>query len=198
MSRAAHSSAAHSSAANFHGRIESPLGPLLVTATAAGLTGLYFDDHKYPPEPATLGESLDSGRRDAKFAELSALLNAYFSGDAVDFDFSVCPIGTEFQCQVWRQLTAIPHGQTRSYGDIARLIGKPNAARAVGAAIGRNPISIVVPCHRVVASSGALTGFSGGVDRKRFLLELERSTANPVSGTFGRALETAIRLDNRC
>jgi methylated-DNA-[protein]-cysteine S-methyltransferase len=107
------------------------------------------------------------------FADVATQLEAYFAGALTEFDVDMRLDGSGFQCRVWAALTTIPYGQTRSYGEIADQIGAPTAARAVGAANGRNPISIIVPCHRVIGSAGRLTGYGGGIDRKRILLELE-------------------------
>ncbi len=108
-------------------------------------------------------------------------LREYFAGHRRTFDVPIAPIGTAFQLEVWRALTAIPFGETRSYGELARTLGRPSASRAVGAANGQNPLSIIVPCHRVIAASGALTGYAGGLDAKRWLLGHERALATPAA-----------------
>lgn len=151
----------------------SPLGPLLLTSDGLALTGLFFDP---PPAPA-----LDWIRTDhaAPFPETRQQLAAYFAGDLTDFALPLAPVGTEFQTRVWDALRAIPYGATCSYGDLARRLGSPGAARAVGLANGRNPLCIVVPCHRVLGTSGRLTGYSGGTERKAFLLDLEQHTKTP-------------------
>jgi methylated-DNA-[protein]-cysteine S-methyltransferase len=149
--------------------VDSPLGELLATSEDGFITGLYFDAHKGGPE-----RSADWARRPSSFNALREELDAYFDGRLTEFSTPIRLRGTEFQESVWRLLTQIRHGETRSYGDLARALGRPSASRAVGAAVGRNPISIVVPCHRVLGSSGAITGFAGGVDRKAKLLALER------------------------
>jgi methylated-DNA-[protein]-cysteine S-methyltransferase len=151
-------------------RIESPVGELLVTADAAGaLTRLHF-----PGRPRAL--PADWTRNEEPFAEVRRQLDAYFAGELEDFDLRLAPSGTRFQLQVWSALRAIPYGATASYGEIARTVGQPGAARAVGGANNRNPIAIVVPCHRVIGASGSLTGYGGGLDRKRRLLALEAGT----------------------
>jgi methylated-DNA-[protein]-cysteine S-methyltransferase len=149
--------------------IDSPIGELLATAEDGVLSGLYFDAHKGGPV-----RSSDWVRNPARFEVLRAELAGYFEGRVTEFSVPVRLRGTEFQESVWGLLLEIRHGETRSYGDLARALGRPNASRAVGAAVGRNPISIVVPCHRVLGSGGAITGFAGGVDRKAKLLALER------------------------
>jgi methylated-DNA-[protein]-cysteine S-methyltransferase len=116
-------------------------------------------------------------RDDAPFAAAHAQLDEYFAGDRTEFDLPLHPSGTPFQLKVWDALRTIPYGEVRSYGEIAEQIGKPGAARAVGLANGRNPISIIVPCHRVIGASGALTGYGGGLERKQALLDLESRTA---------------------
>jgi methylated-DNA-[protein]-cysteine S-methyltransferase len=148
--------------------IESPVGKLLVTADAAGaLTRLHF------PGPTRSLLPADWIRDERPFADVRRQLDAYFAGELEDFDLRLAPSGTPFQMQVWSALRAIPYGATASYGDIARAVGQPGAARAVGGANNRNPIAIVVPCHRVIGASGSLTGYGGGLDRKRRLLALE-------------------------
>ena len=142
----------------------SPIGRLTLLSDGDALTGLHME----PFEPVT------GWRRDpAPFAEALAQLESYFAGERRSFDLPLAPIGTPFQLSVWKELEAIPYGQVRSYGDIARGIGNPKAVRAVGRANGSNPIAIVVPCHRVIGANGTLTGFGGGIDRKVRLLALE-------------------------
>lgn len=156
--------------------IASPVGPLTLVAAGGRLTGLYMQVRRHAPGAAALGEP---GDPDAEpFAAAAGQLAAYFAGDLTSFDLPLGMAGTPFQRRVWAQLLEIPFGQTVSYGELAVAIGKPSASRAVGLANGRNPISIVVPCHRVVGSDGSLTGYGGGLDRKRFLLALERGGAS--------------------
>lgn len=151
----------------------SPVGELLLTGDGEALSGLFMlPDAKYVPEIGA-----DWIRDDAAFGAVRAQLEEYFAGERRVFDVPLAPRGTEFQRSVWRGLTTIPYGRTMSYGAMAAALGTPTASRAVGAANGRNPISIIVPCHRVVASNGALTGYAGGIDRKRRLLALERGAA---------------------
>lgn len=144
---------------------DSPLGLLGATASAEGLTRLYFD-----PQPRT-GSTEGGGA--AHLASLETQLSAYFAGQRRDFTVPLAAHGNTFQKQVWALLAAIPFGETRTYGELARALGNPGAARAVGLANGQNPISILAPCHRVIGSNGALTGYAGGLARKRALLELE-------------------------
>ena len=147
----------------------SPLGTLLLAATERGLCGIYFEEHRH-------FKGAEGWRRDdghALLAQCAVQLDAYFAGRRCDFDLLIDPQGTPFQQGVWQALRAIPYGSTSTYGAHARALGNPGALRAVGAAIGRNPLSIVIPCHRVLGASGALTGFAGGLERKRALLALE-------------------------
>jgi methylated-DNA-[protein]-cysteine S-methyltransferase len=149
--------------------IDSPLGPLTALASDAGLMGLWFDRQLHEPGPLAAAE--DPSQR--WIARTRAELAEYFAGRRRTFDVALAPQGTPFQEAVWRRLMAIGFGETTSYGRIAGEVGKPSAARAVGAAVGRNPISILVPCHRVVGESGALTGYAAGLPRKEALLRLE-------------------------
>ena len=151
--------------------IDSPIGTLLLTADAAGLSGVYMESHKGGPRPTR-----DWRRDDAALAEAVEQLAAYFDGNLRQFDLPLSLLGTPFQQRVWRALCEVSMGHTRTYAELARRIGAPRAVRAVGAAVGRNPISIIVPCHRIVGSDGGLRGFAGGLARKRWLLEHEGVT----------------------
>jgi methylated-DNA-[protein]-cysteine S-methyltransferase len=111
------------------------------------------------------------------FGQVTRQLDEYFAGDRTEFDLPLHPIGTPFQLEVWEALTAIPYGEVRSYGQVAEQLGRPGASRAVGLANGRNPIAVIVPCHRVIGASGSLTGYGGGIHRKRLLLDLEAGVA---------------------
>jgi methylated-DNA-[protein]-cysteine S-methyltransferase len=163
------------SAAACFTRVESPLGTLLMVGERRSgelaLHGLYFDDAAHAaravPEQASEDESA--------FAEVQRQLEAYFAGTRTSFELRLEPRGTDFQRRVWRALAAIPYGATASYAELARKIGSPGAVRAVGAANGKNPLSIVIPCHRVIGADGTLTGYAGGLCAKRQLLELERA-----------------------
>lgn len=155
-------------ATTYYTLLPSPVGELLLTGNGTHLTGLYMPPHKWAPTRAD-----DWVRDDARFAPATAQLAAYFGGDLTDFNVPLDPSGTPFQMRVWEALRAIPYGQTVSYGQVAARIGQPTASRAVGLANGRNPISIIVPCHRVIGASGSLTGYGGGLDRKQLLLALE-------------------------
>lgn len=153
--------------------VPSPIGDLLLTATDEGLTGVHMVPHV---DRADLTDAVrDDG--DAVLTETGRQLDEYFAGERTDFELPLAPAGTEFQRQVWDGLCAIPYGETISYGELAQRIGRPNAQRAVGLANGRNPIAVVVPCHRVIGADGSLTGYGGGLDRKQLLLGLERGVA---------------------
>ena len=151
--------------------INTPLGKLLLARTTKGLAGVWFDGQKHHPAPLTAMRSPD----DELLRRAAEQLHAYFAGEGLGFDVPLDLQGTPFQRAVWQALLAIPSGETRSYGEIAAALGSASAVRAVGGAVGRNPVSVIVPCHRVVGSDGSLTGYAGGVDRKRALLELEHA-----------------------
>lgn len=151
-----------------HTRMPSPLGDILLTADEHGLTAINFQSGsgaKKPPRDSV--ESADP------FKDAVRQIESYFRGDLKEFDLRLSPAGTAFQRRVWDALRDIPFGETTSYGELARRLGKPTASRAVGAANGRNPLPIVVPCHRVIGSDGRLTGYYGGTHLKEFLLKLE-------------------------
>ena len=152
-----------------HAVVDSPVGPLTLVERDGCLGGLYLAGQRHLPDDASFGP-----RDDGVLPEVQEQLTAYFAGERRDFDLPLAPLGTPFQVQVWEALRRVPYGRTCSYGDLAVAVGRPSAVRAVGAANGRNPISIVVPCHRVVGATGKLTGYAGGVDMKAALLALER------------------------
>jgi methylated-DNA-[protein]-cysteine S-methyltransferase len=150
--------------------IDSPVGRLILRTNGTSLTAIYFDG------PSPLPGELDQWTRSANagpLPETARQLEEYFAGTRREFDLPLEMAGTEFQRRAWQNLLTIPYGETRSYGDQAKLIGNPNASRAVGLANGRNPIPIVVPCHRVIGANGSLTGFGGGLERKQWLLAHE-------------------------
>jgi len=153
-------------------RVESPVGELLLLSDGEALTGLYMDAQKYRPALPD-----DVRIADAPFACVREQLSAYFGGELRTFDVPLAPAGTQFQKSVWKALLDIPFGATESYSALAARIGRANASRAVGLANGRNPIGIIVPCHRVIGADGSLTGYGGGIERKRWLLEHERRLA---------------------
>lgn len=161
-----------------HTVTESPIGELTLVAEDDALVGLYMEVHRRPPQ-APLGERTDRG-----FERAIEQLREYFAGERTAFDLPLRPAGSGFELSVWEQLTKIPYGETRSYGELARALGDPGAAQAVGAANGRNPIAIVVPCHRVIGADGSLVGYAGGLDRKRFLLDLEEPAMRRAERLF--------------
>ena len=153
--------------------VPSPLGEIVISGHDL-VTGVDFADSR---EDVRLGTAWR--RDDGAFAEAAAQLRAYFAGELTQFQLELDTGGTTFQRQVWSALQRIPYGTTTTYGKLAVALGEPRAMRAVGAANGRNPISIIIPCHRVIGADGSLTGYGGGLDRKRFLLDLEASSVNP-------------------
>jgi methylated-DNA-[protein]-cysteine S-methyltransferase len=149
--------------------VTSPIGPILLVGRPGVLSGLYLaDHHKCPPVPA------GATRDDGAFAGARTQLEEYFAGTRTEFDLDVETAGTPFQMTVWDGLREIPYGETWSYGKLAAHIGRPGSSRAVGAANGRNPVSIIVPCHRVIGADGSLTGYGWGTDTKTWLLDHER------------------------
>ena len=152
-------------------RYESPLGTMLLAATDRGLAGVWFVGQRHGPDASGWREDPDH----PVLREAIAQLAAYYAGERTGFDLplDLQASGTPFQQSVWAALQAIPRGGTCSYAELARRLGRPQAARAIGAAVGRNPVSIVVPCHRVLGTGGALTGYAGGLERKTALLQLE-------------------------
>ena len=151
-----------------HTVMDSPVGPLTLVAAAGALTGLYMDLQRHRPLQERFGE-----RDPTPLREVIRQLDEYFTGQRTEFDLPMTLAGTPFQRTVWAALREIPYGETMSYGHLAERIGRPGAARAVGLANGRNPIGIIVPCHRVVGATGSLTGYGGGLERKQYLLEFE-------------------------
>ncbi|HZZ50668.1 MAG TPA: methylated-DNA--[protein]-cysteine S-methyltransferase [Pseudonocardia sp.] len=154
-----------------HTVIDSPIGLITLVAEDGALAGLYMNEHRHRPPIETFGEPDPDVLPEAR-----TQLAEYFAGIRTEFDLPLAQGGTEFQRMVWAALREIPYGQTRTYGELAERIGKPTAIRAVGLANGKNPISIIVPCHRVIGSTGDLTGYGGGIARKRHLLEFERGS----------------------
>lgn len=166
--------------------ITSPIGPLALSSADGALTGVTFVRNWSPaarspavdvvPDPSTAGDPV--------LTATAQQLAEYFAGDRIEFDLPLAPAGDEFHCSVWRQIAEIPYGKTVSYGSIAQQLGGVQLSQAVGGATGRNPLPLVIACHRVVGSDGTLTGFGGGLDRKRFLLALEESDEVKASRLF--------------
>ncbi|MEO7199363.1 MAG: methylated-DNA--[protein]-cysteine S-methyltransferase [Dokdonella sp.] len=153
--------------------LETPIGRLLLVGDGDALVDI---DLPLTRKPTSIGA--DWQHDGARLADVKQQLGEYFDGQRADFDVPLAPRGTQFQLTVWQALRDIPYASTISYGELARRIGNPNASRAVGLANGANPLSIIVPCHRVIGSSGEMTGYGGGVETKRFLLDLERRHAD--------------------
>ncbi len=154
----------------FAAKIDSPLGPITVVASAAGLRSVTLNACPWD-DAWTLTDMPD----------VTAQLGEYFAGKRTEFDLPLDPQGSVFDLEVWQPLTHIPYGETPTYGELARQVGRPKGAQAVGGANGRNPLAIIIPCHRVIGKRGALTGYAGGLDRKRALLTLEGSFSEPLS-----------------
>lgn len=162
-------------------RIDSPIGGLLLVSDGRALTGLYPPQHRRIPDVPVGGDPTHP-----VLAEAADQLAAYFAGERTGFELDLGPRGTPFQQAVWDALRLLPYGGTASYGELARRLGRPTAARAVGAAVGRNPISVIIPCHRVVGTSGALTGYAGGLPAKQQLLALEAGRRPATAGGVRR------------
>jgi len=172
--------------------VESPIGRLMLTTDGTALTGLYMNLYRNKPSKLPGVGDDDDWIQNATIDPLPAAarqLKEYFAGKRREFELPLRMEGTEFQQRVWRELTKIPFGETRSYGQLAKRLDNPNGSRAVGLANGRNPIAIIVPCHRVIGADGSLTGFGGGLDRKEWLLTHE---GQPVTGelAFGDAINS--------
>ena len=162
----------HYTTAIYFTEFASSIGTIQLRGTATALTGVFMEKHRHETA-RPVGAVRDAGPLRAAQRELEE----YFAGERREFSLALEPAGTPFQMRVWQALRAIPYGETISYGELARRIGNPRAVRAVGLANGRNPISIIVPCHRVIGANGTLTGYGGGLERKRFLLALESGGA---------------------
>ncbi|MGP9537733.1 methylated-DNA--[protein]-cysteine S-methyltransferase [Brachybacterium sp. AOP43-C2-M15] len=169
-----------SAAAARHRRVTTPLGQYLLAADGEALTGIWRKGQSRSPGPERLGA--EAPEDDPLLREAEAQLLDYLAGQRSDFDLPLAPRGTEFQRAVWDLLRAIPRGDTTTYGSIARELGRPRAAQAVGAAVGSNPLSIVVPCHRVVGADGTPTGYAGGIGTKLALLRLEGAASRDTMG----------------
>jgi methylated-DNA-[protein]-cysteine S-methyltransferase len=157
-----------------HVVIDSPIGPLTLVRDDEGITGLYYPGHWTRPDQTRFGPRVET-TDDPGFDEAIAQLNEYFAGERQDFDLPLNPHGSDRARRVWQLLAQIPYGQTTTYGALAREVGDGIGPRAVGGFVGHNPLSIFIACHRVVGSTGKLTGYAGGLDRKQYLLELEKA-----------------------
>jgi methylated-DNA-[protein]-cysteine S-methyltransferase len=157
-----------------HVIVDSPIGPLTLVRDDNGLTGLYYRGHWTRPDRNSFGPRVESSD-DHGFDEAIAQLSEYFAGERQDFDLRLNPRGSDTARQVWQLLTEIPYGRTTTYGALARKVGGGVTPRDIGGFVGDNPLSIVIACHRVIGSTGKLTGYAGGLDRKRYLLQLEEA-----------------------
>jgi methylated-DNA-[protein]-cysteine S-methyltransferase len=166
-----------------HAVIGSPIGPLTIVRDDEGITGVYYPGHWTRPDPASFGPRVDAAD-DRGFDAVIAQLGEYFAGQRREFDLPLTPHGSPAAQRLWKLLAAIPYGQTTTYGALAREIGGTISPRAIGGFVGRNPLSILIPCHRVLGSTGKLTGYAGGLERKQHLLELEGAISpGPVKRT---------------
>jgi methylated-DNA-[protein]-cysteine S-methyltransferase len=171
-------------------QMDSPLGIISLSGTERGLAGVFMEDHRHGPVEA---QRRGWQRADALFAEVRSQLEDYFAGRRTAFSLDIdrdAIGGTSFQRRVWQALQEIPYGVTISYGELARRIHQPTAVRAVGLANGRNPLSIIVPCHRVIGSDGKLTGYGGGMERKRWLLDLESRAMRSIAASLSVSKES--------
>jgi O-6-methylguanine DNA methyltransferase len=159
-----------------HTLTDSPCGPLTLVAREGRLSGLYMTDQRHLPPLESFGPRADL----PAFDSVKEQLTAYFSGELTTFDLNLHMVGTPFQRRVWSALRGIPYGETVTYGELAAELGSPSSSRAVGLANGKNPIGVIVPCHRVVGADGSLTGYGGGLARKQQLLDLERGARQPT------------------
>lgn len=155
-----------------YARLATPLGTLVATASGGALSGLYYEGGRHAP---AVGPDWIEDADAAPLRECARQIREYLGGARTTFDIALAPVGSEFQRRVWREIARIPYGETITYAELASRAGAPGSARAAGAATGRNPVSIIVPCHRVVGSDGSLTGYAGGVQRKARLLEIEHA-----------------------
>ncbi len=171
--------------------LDTPVGTIRLTSDGASLTGIYLEGDRLGCANLASAQRRDDA---PPFAQAKEQLAAYFRGELTQFDLPLAPEGTTFQRAVWEELRRIPYGTTVSYGEVARRLGRPNACRAVGLANGRNPLPIVVPCHRVIGADGSLTGYGGGLACKRALLDLEARTVKQATNcpsTHGELRQTA-------
>ncbi|MHA7303807.1 methylated-DNA--[protein]-cysteine S-methyltransferase [Arthrobacter sp. TMN-49] len=166
-----------------HLTFDSPLGMLTAVANDAGLQAVYMAEHKRRPAQETMGDRVAAAQSPV-LGQAAAELAEYFDGSRHEFSTPLAPIGSPFQHRVWAALREIPHGEVRSYGELAAMLGDKSMAQAVGSANGRNPISIIVPCHRVVGADGSLVGYAGGLARKQFLLEFENPAWTGTEALF--------------
>lgn len=167
-----------------HSHYDTSLGTLLITASDDAVTGVYFDGHTYPPSDEAMGVDLGPEAGDPLLESAATELREYLAGQRTIFDVPLEPAGDEFSQRVWAMLREIPYGETVTYGSLALRLGNRGLAQRVGQAVGHNPVSIIIPCHRVLGADGSLTGYAGGLDRKRALLALEEPPASDAGRLF--------------
>jgi methylated-DNA-[protein]-cysteine S-methyltransferase len=173
---------------HYYSELKTPVGPVTIVSDGRAITNISMR-----PAVAVVGRAGEWIEDDAQLADARTQLTAYFAGELREFSLALAPRGTPFQKQVWDALRRIPFGETRSYGAVATSLGQPGSARAIGAANRTNPIGIVVPCHRVIGADGTLTGYAGGIERKKFLLEHEAALADAVRQMELGIVETYVR-----
>jgi methylated-DNA-[protein]-cysteine S-methyltransferase len=166
-----------------HAVIDSPLGELNLVTDGDALVGLYFHHHWYRPSMETFGPRVDA-EQDALLAEAQEQIDEYLAGHRPHFDLPTEARGDELQCRIWDRLSVIPYGETITYGELAEEVAGGTTAQEIGAAVGRNPLTIVIPCHRVVGKNSKLTGYAGGLERKKFLLDLEEPAESRAARLF--------------
>ncbi len=176
----------------YYTHFSSPVGRMLLTSDGTGLSGLYMEQYKHGED---IGEGWIENKGAQPFPETERQLEAYFTGTLTEFSIPLAMRGTPFQLRVWEELQTIPFGATISYGELARRVGNKGASRAVGLANGRNPVSIIVPCHRVIGSDGKLTGYGGGLPRKAALLHFEGSVIAGGARRFIPLTEETAKQD---
>ena len=166
--------------------VDTPLGDMRLVVAAGAVTGLYFPGHWHLPPPEAFGETIteEAARQDQVFASAITELHEYLAGGRREFRIPIATAGDSFSEQVWALLREIPYGETTTYGELATRLGNPRLAQRVGQCVGRNPVSIFIPCHRVVGADGSLTGYAGGLERKQRLLELEEPAERTAARLF--------------
>lgn len=170
-----------------HGKIGTVLGELTVVMEDEAVTGIYFENHEHLPDESAFGAAIDAtvdATSDELLQTVKREIDEYLSGERTEFSVALQPHGSQFSLDVWALLQEIPYGHTQTYGELAEKMGNRHLVQRVGQVVGRNPLSIIIPCHRVIGADGSLTGYAGGLDRKRFLLELEEPAEASAARLF--------------
>ena len=170
-----------------HGKTMTVLGELTVVMEDEAVTGIYFENHEHLPDESAFGAAIDTSvdtTSDELLQTVKREIDEYLSGERTEFSVALRPHGSQFSLDVWALLQEIPYGHTQTYGELAEKMGNRHLAQRVGQVVGRNPLSIIIPCHRVIGADGSLTGYAGGLDRKRFLLELEEPAEAAAARLF--------------